>query len=375
MTISFLVAASLRRIRSARRYKKLDELRAYYLKYVEGIIEKNKILEKFLQLISSPGSTKFRAIEDVLFALKEKYPAAAKELFIRLGYVKFYERELACKNRIKKANAIDKLGRMGIEECIDKISPMLNSDDGEIVLVTIRALANIGTNQALALILSKLSTCYEKRFFTRKSIETELLKFGDRAAPFLIQYGKTVNNPKVLALILDTLSHLNSGQALELAMEKLHDMDPEVRTKALKIIEKFSQLINGSQIKKIIELSEDPVWFVRLHVAKVLGKVNNGNGSIKYLERLLSDKNWQVRDEAATGIIQKKNHALNTIINILKGDDSYAREILLEKIEKTDFQQILLENLSGSDEETDIKSKEILKILSSVETRRESCIS
>ncbi len=366
LILLFFLIAVFRRIRGARRYRELDRIRAYYLPILQESFKKGDILSIINDLISEPGSIKFKAIEELLFKLKERFPEPAKELLIRLGYVSFYENMLSDKNRINKATAIDRLGIIGLETSADRLSQMLRSDDREIISVTVRALSNIGTLEALALILDHLPGLFERWLITRKAVETALLKFGDKGTPLLIQYGKTISNPKIIAIILDTLSHLNNNQAIGLAMDNINHPDPEVRTKSLKIIERFSDLLNGKDLEKILSLSKDPAWFVRLHVAKILGKVNSKKDVIDYLGKLIMDENWQVRNAAASALSKKTEAGLDLILKILKGKDHYAIESLCEEIEKTELCRVLIYNLLSPDGEVYKKSREILKIMNNL---------
>lgn len=363
LIIFLFFAAILRRIANARKYREMDRIRAYYLGLLEQALEKRDIISVINDLLATPESIKFRAIEDVLFKLQNRFPEDIKELFVRLGYVDFYERMLFHKNRIKKAMAIDKLGQIGIDTSVNKISFMLKTDDREIASVTIRALSNIGSLDALSSILDNIPELFSKWLLTRKCIETALLKFGDRGSSILIQYAKNIKDPKILAIILDSLSHLNNARAIEPALDNLYHPDPEVRTKALKVIERFSNLLDGSSIEKVLSLSKDPVWFVRLHVARILGKVNGKRDVISYLGRLVLDKNWNVRDVAAAALAKKGEAGLDEILKILRGGDRYAMESLCEEIEKTDLCKILVYNLAGPDREVSLKSKEILRIM------------
>lgn len=363
LILLFFLIAVLRRIKSARRYKELDRARAYYLPIIQEGLEKGDIISITNNLISEPGSIKFKAIEELLFKMKERFPELSKELFIRLGYVSFYEKKLDDKNRLNKAIAIDRLGLIGLETSVGRLSQMLKAGDREIISVTVRALSNIGTLEALALILEHLPGLFERWLITRKSVETALLKFGDKGTALLIQYGRTISNPKITAIILDTLSHLNNNQAIRFAMDNLGNSDPEVRAKSLKVIERFSDLLNGTDIEKILSLSKDPAWFVRLHVARILGKVNGKRDVMGYLEKLVIDENWRVRNEAASALSKMGVASLDLILKILKGKDQYAIESLCEEIERTELCRVLIYNLTNPDRQFYNKSREILKIM------------
>ncbi len=358
LIILFILLAVMRRMRSAIVYQKLDIARAHYRKSIEESFLKDNTVEIINELLSKPGTLKFRAIEEVLFELKDRFPEKVKELFIRLGYVEFYEKTLLKGNRLKKAIAIDKLGRMGIEGSVLKIAPFLKLKDRELVSVTVRALSNIGTDLALITLLNDLLELYENWLLTRKAIETALFKFGDKGSELLIKYGYNIKAPKILAVVLDSLSHSNNSNALGIAMENINHNDPEVRAKALKIVERFYQHLSHDDIDRICRLSKDPVWFVRLHVAKVLGRLDN-KIVVEHLERLLQDENWQVRDQAAFGLSRQREF-LDIILKIFNEKDRYAMESLCEAIEKAGLHEEVIKNLFN--QKPEISEKELLSI-------------
>ncbi len=364
LIILFLLLAVLRRMRSARVYQKLDIARAHYRKIIEEAFLKDNTVEIINELLSRPGTLKFRAIEEVLFELKERFPEKTKNFFIRLGYVEFYGKTLLKRSRLKQASAIDKLGRMGIESSVSKIAPFLKKKDREIISVTVRALSNIGTDLALITLLEDLLELYENWLITRKAVETALLKFGDKGSELLIKYGLNLKNPKILAVVLDSLSHSNNSKALSIAMENINHNDPEVRTKALKVVGRFHNHLSDDDIYKICRLSKDSVWFVRLHVAKILGHLDN-KIVVDHLERLLRDENWQVRDEAARGLSRQRDFP-DIILKMFNEKDLYAIESLCEAIEKAGLHEELIKNLINKDSGSSEKSRQILKTMHSL---------
>lgn len=356
-------AAVIRRKVNARRYRSLDRMKAFYIKPLEDALEKKELISVVNSLLSTPGSIKFQAVEDLLFKFQDRFPQETRELFIRLGYVEFYEKMLGHKNKIKKAIAIDKLGRIGVETSIDKLAVMLGSGDRDIVSVTVRALASTGSLIALRSILESLPELFSRWLITRKAVETALLKFGESGSHLLLQYGRDIHDPKILAIILDTLSHLNNPGAIELAIDNLFHGDPEVRAKALKVLERFSTFLDERTIERLLPLAGDPVWFVRLHVAKILGQVSVRGDIMSFLERLIMDENWYVRNEAASALAKKGEEGINLILKIFRRGDRYAIESLSEEIEKTDLCRILINNISSSVREMKEKSLEILGVM------------
>jgi HEAT repeat protein len=363
----FLLAAIYRRISHAKKYKELDKQRQLYREKLKTALYLGNIFSMIDDFRSSPNSIKFQAIEDILLDLisEEIYRENIRKLFVILGYVAFYEKKLKSKNIITKAIAIDKLGKMQSILSTDKLINMLEHKNPEIISVTIRSLANIGTTVCLKGILEFLPKIFEERLITRKAIETSFLKFGRSAVPILVQYGENQSNPKILAIILDTLSHFRDSASLPLAIYNLNHENPEVRAKALKVIETTADKLEEYHIAKIISLFDDPVWFVRLHAAKAIGNLRYDK-AVDMLGRLLLDENWQVRNAAATALTKFDDISLDIFLKALRYKDLYAKESICEEIEKTNYIYALIEKLNSHDRNIYSKTREILMIMHSL---------
>lgn len=372
ISIAFLIflllfAAVFRRVSHARKYKELDRQREFYREKLKDALRSGKAFQTMNDFLSSHRSIKFQAIEDILLDLinEEEYREDVKKLFNRLGYIAFYEKKLRSRNIITKASAIDKLGKMQSVSSRNKLINMFKSKNPEIISVTIRSLANIGTIEGLKGILKHLPDLYEKWLITRKTIETAFLKFGQPAVPILLEYGKKQSNPKVLAIILDVLSHLCDKMSLPLAIDNLRHENAEVRAKALKVIETTADKLEDSDVAKVISLFEDPVWFVRLRAAKALGNLRYEKAATM-LGGLLLDENWQVRNASAMALTKFEDISVEIFLKALRHKDRYAKESICEEIEKTNFVYRLIENLDSSDRNIYEKSKGILNIMHSL---------
>lgn len=362
-----LFTTVFRRVSHTRKYKELDKQREIYREKLKSDLYSGKVFQKINDLHSSPRSIKFYAIEEILLDLinEEKYREDVKKLFDRLGYVTFYEKKLKSRNIITKASAIDKLGKMLSASSTNKLINMFKSKNPEIISVTIRSLANIGTTEGLNGILEYLSDLYERWLITRKAIETAILKFGQPAVSILLEYGKKQSNPKVLAIILDVLSHLRDKISLPFAINNLGHENAEVRAKALKVIETTADKLENSDVAKVMSLLDDPIWFVRLQAVKALGNMQYQKVT-DVLGALLLDENWQVRNASAMALTKFENISVDIFLRALRYKDKYAKESICEEIEKTNFIYRLIENLDSDNRYIYEKSKEILNIMHSL---------
>jgi len=112
-------------------------------------------------------------------------------------------------------------------------------------------------------------------------------------------------------------------------------------------------------------LLEDRVWFVRLQAAKALGTLRYER-AVDKLGALLLDQNWQVRNAAARALTHIGDASLDVFLDILRYKDRYAKGSICEELERTNFTRTLIENLTSPDKRTHEKSRDILRIMHSL---------
>jgi len=368
LTAALLLASILRRGWNSRMHGQLDILRDMYRSRVQQVISSGEIatIEKMFR--SKPGSLAWRAVEEVLLELmtEKRHTGEVKALFQRLGYVRFYENRLGRRNVLTRASAIDKLGKMGCLLSTSQLIPMLDANDPEILSVTVRALSRLRAKEGLAAIVERLPVLLGKSLVTRKAMETALLNFGREAIPYLTDYQEDPNDPWILSCVLEMLSLLPPDErSLSLAMKYLGSANPEVRSKALKVIGNDGYAIASQASHLILPLLQDPVWFVRLQAVKSINELANDSAA-KLLEKLLFDENWQVRSEAALALARMGSSAIDVFYDALKTKDVYAKESICEEIEKTRFSDWLIEHLDDADETLRAKCQEILRLMHSL---------
>lgn len=363
-----LIAATFRRIINAWKYRELDKHRDQIRRKLKSALASGDVLKRYQDYRSIPNSIKFQAVEDVLLDLvnEEKYRKEIKELLVRLGYVRFYERRLKSSNRIRKASAIDKLGKMFSESSTDKLINVLTikTKNVEVISVAVRSLARIGSVKALKGILEYLPYLFKEMLISQKTVEIALTNFGTDAIPILIEYGKKYRNTQITASFLEILGSLTvTKTSFTFALENLRSFDPEVRAKALKVIGQADTDSIDFDRSLLLPLLKDPVWFVRLQAAKAIG---NMKYQIDMLGEHLLDENWQVRNAAATALTRFEDESIDIFLTALQYKDAYARASICEEIEKTFFIYRLIENLGSADKKIFQKSKKLLQIMHSL---------
>jgi HEAT repeat protein len=362
---ALLLASIVRRVLNDRMYRKLDAYRQEYGRRLSQVLETEGIAVRAEAFQTKPGSLAWQAVEDVLFAIvsEGKYDKKGRALFQRFGYVAFYEEQLAGRNVLARASAIDKLGRMRCTSSTPKLLPLLEERDPEILAVTVRALSRIGTKEALAAIIGRLPALLGGSLVTRKAMETALLNFGETAIPYLIGHHWERADPWIISCILETLSHLApDARSVSLAIEHLHSPNSEVRSKALKVLGRAKANVPRHLAELVLPLLEDPVWFVRLQAAISVGTLMLTEAAGP-LGKLLFDKNWHVRRQAALALTRFGHAAIDIFHEALLTSDGYAKESVCEEIEKAGFSDWLVANLGGSDGQLRTKSRDILTIM------------
>lgn len=369
LIVVLLIASVVRRALNERRYRKLDALRQEYQERAHQLLDKDGIAGHEPDFAEATDSLEWQAVEEVLFDLMNSGVSGdeLKVLFHRLGYVAYYENRLASRNRLIRASAIDKLGRMGSQSSLPKLLLKLNETEPEILTLTVRALSRIGAKEGLMVILERLPALLGQGQVTRKAMETALLNFGEDAIACLVEYHIRDSDPWIMSCVLETLSHLPPDiRSFSLATEHLGSANPEVRSKALKVIGRVEAPLPASLPDLILPLLDDPVWFVRLQAVKSANKLDCARVA-KSIGKLLFDKNWQVRSAAAFSLARLGTYAMDVFLDALMTEDVYAKESICEEIEKSRFVDQLLEHLGGNDETLRTKSAAILRIMHSMQ--------
>jgi hypothetical protein len=362
LILLLLAVTVFRRISHGRRYGKLDRLRAFYARELPRAFHTGEVPGSLSLFTARPGSLKWQAIEDVLFDLSTDnlFEKQILDLFLDLGYVSHYERGLKSRNVVAKATAADKLGRIRSTSSAENLVDLLDEDNPEIISVAVRSLSKIGTPAALIAILDRMPVLLSRGLISRKMLENSLRVFGRSGVPILLEYAGKNPDPVSEASILEVLAVLAAREALPVALEALRHPNPEMRSKALKLVGAAGDGLEERHKDRVTDLLNDPVWFVRLQAAKALGALRYGKAADRLGDRLC-DENWQVRNGAALALTRFGNKAIPIFLGTLEYKDRYAKESICEEIEKTGFIDLLIENMDAGRDEGHPRSMEMSK--------------
>lgn len=367
-TVLFLTSI-FRRAYNERKYRKRDHLRKVFDKKIREALDAGAMLRAQSEFITRPGKDAWQAIEDILLQLinEERYKNEVQTLYSALGYVSFYEKKIENRYVQIRALSIDKLGRMKSVASVPKLIALLDEENPEIVSGAVRSLSRIGGRAALQAIVQRLPALLERSIVTRKAMGMALQSFGAEAIPYLAEQLTGQENLWVISCILDILSRLPADQrSVNLAAGHVSSTNVEVRSKALKVLGRTDNLVMLHDLpERILPLLHDPVWFVRLQAIRSI-RVLKYESATPAIGKLIFDENWQVRNEAAQTLTVLGERSLDIFLDILTGDDRYAKDSICEEIEKTDFPDRLIRNLKAGDRAIQQKSRKILEIMHSL---------
>ncbi len=362
--LGLVTITAMRRTVNKIRYNKLDKYRELFRQKIDDILNTpdERLLKEFK---FRPGSIKWKAIEDVLLKRldEDRYRERIIEIFSILGYKSYYQELLDSRLNSRRLVAIERTGRLKIEEQTEKLIALLENKNQEISTASIIALSRMGNQEALEGILERLPQILKKGNISQRIILTSLSSFGDKFTDNFIRYAEKTEDKDSLLLILDTLSNISSEKAIETAIKNLRHEDPEVRVKALKILINSGKDVIIKNIREtIVKLLYDPHWAVRFHALKLIHSTKNTD-FIKHIGQLLFDSKWQVRVQSAQTLASMGDSSLEIFLNALSHNDKFVRDAICEEIEKSGYVNKLIENLLYGNGEKRIKSKKIIKIM------------
>ena len=130
---------------------------------------------------------------------------------------------------------------------------------------------------------------------------------------------------------------------LELAT-RIVDDDPQVRAAVLKSLTRDRSRFAAPAA---VTALADPVWFVRVHAARALGRLGQVDQASE-LVGLLGDPQWWVRTAAKESLQELGEQAAPAILPALKSDDRFVRDGAAEVLQNIGVVDELIRRLEQS---------------------------
>ncbi|HII4514582.1 HEAT repeat domain-containing protein [Clostridium perfringens] len=307
--------------------------------YVEKILKKSKSRQAFNKIISELSNN---------LELKDGISN------FMANYLKIIENEIekySKKDSIRKCYFISNLGEYKIDsfKIQNFLMECLNDKSIYVRYNALNAIANIGKRDNFIEALIYMS---KNRIYINDKVFIEIIDKFKNSYEMNRDLVRVLNelNTKMQCLIINSFSKNKIDFLNKTLLMKLKDeSNREVR---ISIIKYFEKNHCDEAYDKLIELLSSKWWEERAMAAKSLSKYYSFEVE-NSLKKSLKDKNWYVRLNSASSILD--NNCNEKIIReVLDSEDIYAKEILLYVLQKKN--NILYNKILNNKEEQIILS-------------------
>lgn len=268
-----------------------------------------------------------------------------------LGYIEKYQSILTSNtSTLKKAFAADRLGRFRHNGSVALLEESARNalKNTEFINVIFKSLALIATDEALKSIVALLPDALKHHSVSQKNAEMVLLTFSPKYLDLLLDACSLyrMNAQKEAQLVmLDTIGRCSSStHSIHYCLDILESDDAELSVRALRHLSNVS-LENSFDLSPVIQMLKHPKWFVRVQAIGVLKHRLERDEALNFLF-LLEDTAWQVRRNFAELLVSYGANVLSTMVQIIQGNDNYAKESIAEAIQMEGFFAELLRHIT-----------------------------
>jgi len=229
----------------------------------------------------------------------------------------------------RRQHALIALGRTRCPEAIPALGEGLNDQVLETRFAALRGLGRMACPEAGKEVLDWM---VEARLQVPSlPLQMALIQCCAERPQILLPYLQPAqgNLREVLGRVLGEVATPVLGEDL---LEFAEDALPELRAAAARA---FSNVKSGLALNVLIELSGDPVWFVRLRSIISLGKACH-SATAPSLLRGLTDSNRLVRLRAAEGLVNLKSDPVGIFEKVVAQQDRYGLHAFLTAVENAD---------------------------------------
>lgn len=242
-----------------------------------------------------------------------------------LGLVDRYLKALRSPRRWRRARAAENLGYFGGERSVGPLGELLSDEEDETIrAVAARSLARIGSGEAVRLLAETLDDPSE---LTRLRVAENLERVGPPAIGPLVQVleesGGREERMEGPIQAIRVLGHLRASEARSaLGRAAVVSGNVDLRAQATLALGKIG---DPDDVDKILAAAEDEEWPVRAQAANALGMIGEVS-TVPTLRKLTQDGSWWVRLNSCKALANMGPEGEKALVEILLGDDHYARE-------------------------------------------------
>jgi len=140
------------------------------------------------------------------------------------------------------------------------------------------------------------------------------------------------------------LGEVGAAERIPELIERLADTEPDVRAKTAQAL---GRLEARTALFPLLGRLEDPVWLVRMQAVRALGELGEET-AVEPVGRRLFDPHWRVRLEAGRVLARMGGTAMDLMAQtLLTTEDTFAREQVVEELQRTPVLADALDNLAG----------------------------
>ena len=252
---------------------------------------------------------------------------AGREYLMRLardmGLVDRYLRALESRRRWRRARAAENLGYFGGQRAVGPLGELLSDEDETIRAVAARALARIGSDEAVRLLVRTLDAPSE---LTRLRVAENLERVGyPVVGPLVDSLENSLGAEQVQGPVMAVrvLGHLRASEAREvLRAAASAGREEDLRAQATLALGKIG---DPEDVPTLLESARDESWPVRAQAANALGMIGEVS-TAPTLKELAADREWWVRLNATKALANMGPEGEKVLLELLRGDDRYTRD-------------------------------------------------
>lgn len=272
---------------------------------------------------------------------------AEKERMMRLaadmGLVERYLGDLRSRRRWRRAKAVENLGYFGGPAVAGAVAGLLSDGDETVRAVAARALARLGTDDAVRALAHTLDAPSE---LTRLRVAENLERIGTPAiGPLVEALAANGSGTDAYGAVLAArvLGHLRAAPARDALLGVLdtHE-DDELRAEAAQALGLIGV---PDDVPELLNASYDRAWMVRAQVAIALGAIGEVS-VLRRLKELASDEAWWVCRNACSALANMGPRGEETLVELLKDGDRETHDQVAATLEARGFIRRAVRNLT-----------------------------
>lgn len=258
-----------------------------------------------------------------------------------IGMVQYEMKNLENRDKFKKALAARRLGEFRSKKSIDKLLREFKVMSLDVKYNILLALAKIGEEKAFIEAFNNMDSVV---ILSERSL-IEIVDSFEGNKEKIYKYMINSNNSFIASVFIKSAgNYKNISLSSEISKHLLSE-EKELRIAAVKAI---GSIRDEKYLDTIIGFLDDVEWEVRAVTARALGNFASEK-ILMPLVKSLSDSQWYVRFNAATSIL---NHSdgLKVLSYVFKGEDRFAKDIIISAIENSSNNTFYLYETSNDPE-------------------------